>query len=79
LRSATAPAGAALPVLPEFSLVAGGPLYRLAWGAGLVRDERDLPRLGLALALVAWLPLLVLAGARIGEAVRRVLARFPPK
>jgi hypothetical protein len=76
LRSATAPAGAALPVLPEFSLVAGGPLYRLAWGAGLVRDERDLP---LALALVAWLPLLVLAGARIGEAVRRVLARFPPK
>jgi len=43
--------------------VAGGPLYRLARRTGLVRDERDLARVGLVVALGSWLPLLVLAGA----------------
>lgn len=50
-------------VLPEFSLVAGGPLYRLARRAALVGDERDLARLGLVFAAITWLPLFVLASA----------------
>jgi hypothetical protein len=40
--------------------VAGGPLYRLARRTGLVRDERDLTRVGLVVGLACWLPLLVL-------------------
>jgi hypothetical protein len=49
--------------LPLFSLVAGGPLYRLAQRTGLVRDERELARVGLVAALATWLPLLLLASA----------------
>jgi len=55
--------GAEPSVFPPFSLVAGGPLYRLARCTGLVRDERELARVGLVAALATWLPLLILASA----------------
>ena len=43
----------------SFSLFAGGPLYQIAVRLGLVRGESTLPRLGVALALLTWIPLLV--------------------
>jgi hypothetical protein len=48
--------------LPDFSLVSGGPLYRLLSRAGLVRPpvERIAP-LVVAVAAITWLPLLVLS------------------
>jgi hypothetical protein len=45
----------------DFSLVAGGPLYRLARRWGLPDGPAGLIRLGQALALFTWLPLLALA------------------
>ncbi len=45
----------------DFSLVAGGPLYRLARRCGLADGPDGLVRLGLALALLTWLPLVALA------------------
>jgi len=44
----------------RFSLVEGGPLYRLARRAGLSSGNRGLAQLGLLLAAVTWLPLAVL-------------------
>lgn len=46
--------------LPELSLL-GGPLHRLGCRLGLVRDDTDSLRLGVALALLAWGVLIVLA------------------
>lgn len=45
----------------EFSLVAGGPLYRLARRWGLPDGSAGFIRLGQTLALLTWLPLLALA------------------
>jgi hypothetical protein len=45
----------------DFSLVAGGPFYRLARRWGLPDGPAGLIRLGQALALLTWLPLLALA------------------
>ena len=45
----------------DFSLVAGGPLYRLARRWGLPNGPTGFIRLGQTLALLTWLPLLALA------------------
>ena len=45
----------------DFSLVAGGPLYRLARRWGLPDGSAGFVRLGQTLALLTWLPLLALA------------------
>lgn len=45
----------------HFSLLAGGPLYRLARRWGLAAPPAGFVRLGIVIALFAWLPLLVLA------------------
>jgi hypothetical protein len=45
----------------DFSLMAGGPLYRLAQRAGLTDGRAGFVRLGVMIALFTWLPLLVLA------------------
>jgi hypothetical protein len=50
--------------LAEFSLVEGGPLYRAAVALGLVRAPVGLLGPGAALALVTWIPLLVLSAAQ---------------
>jgi hypothetical protein len=52
----SAPAAA----LPRFSLVRGGPTYRLGLRLGRSRHWPEV-RLGIALALMTWLPLLILA------------------
>ncbi|HYB40644.1 MAG TPA: hypothetical protein VEL75_02680 [Candidatus Methylomirabilis sp.] len=44
----------------EFSLVEGGPLYRVARWAGLSPAPRGLYQIALILAAIAWVPLLVL-------------------
>lgn len=63
------------PVVPrDFSLFKGGPLYNLARRLGVRRDSGGLVRIGLALALLAWIPLVLLTsvegalshGPRIG-------------
>jgi len=63
------------PVIPPgFSLFKGGPLYNLARRLGVRRDSGGLVRIGLALALLAWIPLVLLTsvegvlthGPRIG-------------
>ncbi|MBI5632802.1 MAG: hypothetical protein HZA15_04925 [Nitrospirae bacterium] len=46
--------------IPDFSLL-GGPLHRLGSGLGLVREETNTVRLGVALGLSAWGVLLLLA------------------
>lgn len=47
---------------PDFSLVLGGPLYRLYLGAGLARPPLELVvRRMLGVSLICWLPLLLLA------------------
>jgi hypothetical protein len=43
-----------------FSLFAGGPLYGAALRLGIVRGESTLVRLGIALAVLTWVPLAVL-------------------
>ena len=58
---ATFPASDAPDVLSDFSLVAGGPLYRLARRLGLPDPPAGFVRLGVVIALFTWLPLLVLA------------------
>jgi hypothetical protein len=50
-------------IVRGFSLFAGGPLYRVARRLGVVRSESTLPRLGLAIAALTWVPLAVLAGS----------------
>jgi hypothetical protein len=44
----------------DFSLFAGGLLYRTALRLGVVHSEQTLPRLGAAIAVLTWVPLLVL-------------------
>lgn len=58
---ATFPASDARDVLSDFSLVAGGPLYRLARRWGLTDPPAGFVRLGVVIAVFTWLPLLVLA------------------
>jgi hypothetical protein len=58
---ATFPASDAPDVLSDFSLVAGGPLYRLARRWGLADPPAGFVRLGVVIALFTWLPLLVMA------------------
>jgi hypothetical protein len=48
-------------VPPDFSLCRGGTLYRLGRSLGLRRGSGGLVRLGLAFALLTWVPLAVLA------------------
>jgi hypothetical protein len=57
---ATFPVTDAPDVLSDFSLVAGGPLYRLARRWGLTDPPAGFVRLGVVIALLTWLPLLVL-------------------
>jgi hypothetical protein len=45
----------------DFSLMQGGPLHRLGWAIGLPRGASGFLCLGVAIALVTWLPLFVLA------------------
>ncbi len=48
--------------LPEFSLVRGGPVYRLLIRTGLLKlDLALIPRAAAAFAAITWLPLLLLA------------------
>ena len=49
------------PARPDFSLVRGGPLYRLACRLGLVRAPLALMGTGVVLAVVTWVPLLILS------------------
>ena len=44
----------------DFSIVEGGPLYRLTRAIGLQHGPDDLVRVGLALAAVTWIPLAIL-------------------
>jgi hypothetical protein len=62
----------------DFSLFAGGLLYRIALRLGLMRGESTLPRLGVALGLLTWTPLAVLAAltAVSGLAHSRVAVPF---
>lgn len=54
--------GQALPQLSDFSLVAGGPLYQLWRRARLSDDELHFTRRrALVMAMIAWLPLLLLS------------------
>jgi hypothetical protein len=57
---ATFPVTDAPDVLSDFSLVAGGPLYRFARRWGLTDPPAGFVRLGVVIALFTWLPLLVL-------------------
>jgi hypothetical protein len=49
-----------LPGSHDFSLMAGGPLYRLARRIGLPEGNNGVVLLGLCSVLVTWLPLVVL-------------------
>jgi len=46
--------------LARFSLVEGGPLYRIGRWAGAAPGNRGLVQMGFALAAIAWIPLFVL-------------------
>jgi len=52
------------PASPEFSLVRGGPVYRLACAMRVLGVQLGLPGLGIALAGATWGPLLLLAAAQ---------------
>src|SRR5260370_12406932 len=57
------PAASDLQTQPDFSLVLGGPLYQLYLRTRLARPPLELlVRRMLAIPLICWLPLLVLAG-----------------
>ena len=62
------------PELPDFSLILGGPLFQLLRRAHLSGDAADLVwRRIIALAIITWLPLLVLSiaeGHAWGDSVR---------
>jgi hypothetical protein len=60
-REASAGAPGAPEALPDFSLVEGGPFYRAAVALGLVRTALGLLGPGAVLAVVTWVPLLVLS------------------
>jgi hypothetical protein len=47
----------------EFSLMHGGPLRRGVWALGIPRSARGYVCFGIATALVAWVPLLILTAA----------------
>ena len=62
------------PKLPDFSLILGGPLFQLLRRAHLSGDAADLvSRRVIALALITWLPLLILSiveGQAWGDSVK---------
>lgn len=65
---------------PDFSLVIGGPLYQLYLATRLARDPLDLIiRRTVVIALVCWLPLLVLTAAagKLASGVAVPFARDP--
>ena len=70
----TEPAEPLSPQLPDFSLILGGPLFQLLRRAHLSGDAADLVwRRVIALALITWLPLLVLSiaeGHAWGDSVK---------
>lgn len=59
----------------DFSLVAGGPLYRLGLRVRLVSAERGTVEVGFALAFLTWVPLLVLVAVQ-GIAFQAPVVRF---
>ena len=62
LETTAEPADPLSPQIPDFSLILGGPLFQLLRRAHLCGDVADLLwRRVIALALITWLPLLVLS------------------